>query len=60
MTTVATPAAATSAMRAATPAAASVGAASGESLPSDPLAGVAHRATEELVIEIEHVVTTTH
>jgi hypothetical protein len=36
-----------------------VAATSSAPLPSDPLAGVAHRATEELRIEIGNVVTTT-
>jgi multidrug resistance protein MdtO len=42
------------------PPAPAVVAASSASLPSDPLAGAAHRATEELLIEIGNVVTTTH
>jgi multidrug resistance protein MdtO len=41
------------------PPALAVVATSSTSLPSDPLAGIAHRATEELLIEIGNVVTTT-
>ena len=41
------------------PPAPAVAAISSASLPSDPLAGIAHRATEELRIEIGNVVTTT-